>query len=133
SRATVVHYLGVMPALLLAAPASELDRQHKVRFGFGAGVDARHHAPFEERFGFPLLEAWAMTETGAAACIMAHREPRHVGTNCFCGIDVPGELLVRATGIDPRRDFFVGYLKDDAATEAAWADGWFHTGDVVRR
>ena len=151
SRATVVHYLGVMPALLLTTPASELDRQHKVRFGFGAGVDARHHAPFEERFGFPLLEAWAMTETGAGACIMAHREPRHVGTNCFgrippnvearivsekgadCGIDVPGELLVRATGADPRRDFFIGYLKDDPATEAAWADGWFHTGDVVRR
>ena len=151
SRATVVHYLGVMPAMLLAAPASELDRQHKVRFGFGAGVDARHHAAFEERFGFPLLEAWAMTETGAAACIMAHREPRHVGTNCFgrvppnvearivnekgadCGIDVPGELLVRATGADPRRDFFIGYLKDAPATEAAWADGWFHTGDVVRR
>jgi acyl-CoA synthetase (AMP-forming)/AMP-acid ligase II len=151
SRATVVHYLGVMPALLLTQPANELDRQHKVRFGFGAGVDARHHAPFEERFGFPLLEAWAMTETGAGACIMAHREPRHVGTNCFgrippnvearivsekgadCGIDVPGELLVRATGVDPRRDFFIGYLKDEPATEAAWADGWFHTGDVVRR
>jgi len=151
SRATVVHYLGVMPAMLLAAPASELDRQHKVRFGFGAGVDARHHATFEERFGFPLLEAWAMTETGAGACIMAHREPRHVGTNCFgrippnvearivnekgadCGIDFPGELLVRATGADARRDFFIGYLKDAPATEAAWADGWFHTGDVVRR
>jgi len=151
SRATVVHYLGVMPAMLLAAPASELDRQHKVRFGFGAGVAARHHAPFEERFGFPLLEAWAMTETGAGACIMAHREPRHVGTNCFgripanvearivsekgadCGIDVPGELLVRATGVDPRQDFFIGYLKDQEATEAAWLDGWFHTGDVVRR
>ncbi len=151
SRATVAHYLGVMPALLISAPASELDRQHKVRFGFGAGVDARHHATFEERFGFPLLEAWAMTETGAGACVMAHREPRHVGTNCFgrvppnvevrvvndkgidCAIDVPGELLVRATGIDPRRDFFIGYLKDAPATEAAWADGWFHTGDVVRR
>ncbi|HEY4957205.1 MAG TPA: AMP-binding protein, partial [Caldimonas sp.] len=73
SRATIVHYLGVMPAMLLAAPPTPQDREHAVRFGFGAGVDRRHHAAFEERFGLPLLEAWAMTETGAAACIMAHR------------------------------------------------------------
>ena len=151
SGATIAHYLGVMPAMLLELPASDLDRQHRVRFGFGAGVDARHHAAFEQRFGFPLLEAWAMTETGAAACIMANREPRLVGSNCFgrpepfvdtrvidergaeVGVDAPGELLVRAAGPDPRKDFFLGYLKDDAATEEAWQGGWFHTGDVVMR
>ncbi len=151
SKATVVHYLGVMPAMLLEAPPSDMDRQHRVRFGFGAGVDPRHHAAFEERFGFPLLEAWAMTETGAAGCIMANHEPRHVGSRCFgraepavetrvvseagedVGVDVPGELLVRAAGEAPRLDFFLGYLKDEDATEEAWADGWFHTGDVVRR
>ena len=151
SEATIAHYLGVMPAMLLSARASPTDAQHAVRFGFGAGVDKRHHAAFEERFGFPLLEAWAMTETGAAACIMANREPRWVGTSCFGraesfvetrvvsekGIDVvaeqPGELLVRAAGSEPRRDFFLGYLKDEEATEQAWAGGWFHTGDVVRR
>ncbi|MES1162020.1 MAG: ATP-dependent acyl-CoA ligase, partial [Rhizobacter sp.] len=36
-------------------------------------------------------------------------------------------------GADPRRHFFSGYLKDDAATAEAWAGGWFHTGDMVRR
>ncbi len=150
SGATIVHYLGVMPAMLLAAAASASDREHAVRIGFGAGVDRKLHAVFEARFGFPLLEAWAMTETGSAACVMAHREPRHVGTSCFGrpdaamqwrlvdegGADVatgsPGELLVRTTGPEPRRGFFSGYLKDEAATEEAWAAGWFHTGDVVR-
>ncbi len=151
SGATIVHYLGVMPAMLLGAAPSPLDRRHDVRWGFGAGVDKRNHAVFEARFGFPLIEAWAMTETGAAACIMAHREPRHVGTSCFGraegfvevrlvdehGADVPegepGEMLVRGTGAQPRQDFFLGYLKDAAATEEGWAGGWWHTGDVVRR
>ncbi len=151
SRATIVHYLGVMPAMLLGAPPSPGDRDHRVRFGFGAGVDRRHQASFEARFGFPLLEAWAMTETGAGAVVIANREPRQVGQSCFGragpelelrlvdeqGADVPdgtpGELLVRAAGADPRRGFFREYLKDPAATAEAWAGGWFHTGDVVRR
>lgn len=151
SRATIAHYLGVMPAMLLSAPASASDREHAIRWGFGAGVDRKNHAPFEARFGFPLVEAWAMTETGAAACVMANHEPRHVGTSCFGrredfveirlvddeGREVadgtPGELLVRASGADPKRYFFSGYLKDADATREAWADGWFHTGDMVRR
>jgi acyl-CoA synthetase (AMP-forming)/AMP-acid ligase II len=151
SRATIIHYLGVMPAMLIVAPPSPDDRAHQVRWGFGAGVDGKNHAPFEERFGFPLIEAWAMTETGAGGVIMATREPRRIGTHCFGRTEpfvearvvddegrdvppeVPGELLVRATGADPRRHFFSGYLKDEKATEEAWAGGWFHTGDVVRR
>ncbi len=150
-RATIAHYLGVMPAMLLAAPASPSDRDHGIRWGFGAGVDRKNHAPFESRFGFPLVEAWAMTETGAAACVMANHEPRHVGTSCFgrresfvdirlvddagsdVGDELPGELLVRSAGSDPRRHFFRGYLKDEAATQEAWAGDWFHTGDIVRR
>jgi len=149
SRATIVHYLGVMPAMLLGAPPHPGDRTHSVRFGFGAGVSPRLHAVFEERFGFPLLEAWAMTETGAGAVMIANREPRKIGTACFgaaedCveyrivdeqGRDVavgePGELLVRSAGASPRFGFFREYLKDPVATAAAWKDGYFHTGDVV--
>ena len=67
SRATIVHYLGVMPPMLMGAPESADDKRHGVRFGFGAGVDKALHDPFEVRFGFPLVEAWAMTETGAGA------------------------------------------------------------------
>ena len=150
TRATVVHYLGVMPAMLLGAAPSPADRDHAVRFGFGAGVDRRQQAAFEQRFGFPLLEAWAMTETGAGAVVIANHEPRQVGMSCFGraepavqwrlvgddGSDVPtgqpGELWVRAAGPDPKRGFFSEYLRDPEATAEAWADGWFHTGDLVR-
>ncbi|HVN43874.1 MAG TPA: AMP-binding protein [Steroidobacteraceae bacterium] len=151
ARATIIHYLGVMPGILLSAPEDANDRRHEVRFGFGAGVNPRHHAAFEARFGFPLLEAWAMTETGAGAVVIANREPREVGTGCFgraaadieCrivdeeGRDAPagssGELWVRHAGPRPRFGFFRRYLKDEAATEEAWRGGWFHTGDLVSR
>lgn len=151
SGATVMHYLGVMPAMLMGAPATPHDREHAVRFGFGAGVDPLHHAPFEQRFGVPLIEAWAMSETGAGAVVIANHEPRHVGGACFgrpepelevrivdeggaeAAPGQPGELLVRASGPDPRRGFFREYLKDPEASADAWAGGWFHTGDIVRR
>jgi acyl-coenzyme A synthetase/AMP-(fatty) acid ligase len=152
ARATAFHYLGVMPAMLLKAPPSPSDDFRGVlRFGFGAGVDPRHHAAFETRFGVPLIEAWAMTETGAGAWITANREPRHVGQRCFgnappglayrvvddaqddTGPGVAGELLVRREGEAPRRGFFSGYHKDEAATRQTWAGGWFHTGDLVRQ
>lgn len=150
SGATIVHYLGVMPPMLLGAPPTARDRDTAVRLGFGAGVSPRLHAAFESRFGFPLIEAWAMTETGAGAVIIANREPRKVGSACFGraeprieyrivdddGRDVAsgeaGELWVRHAGESPRFGFFREYLKDARATAAAWAGGYFHTGDIVR-
>ena len=150
SGATIVHYLGVMPAILLGMEA-DAPVTHSVRFGYGANVDPKHQRVFEQRFGFPLIEGWAMTETGGAVVIASSREPRHAGTRCFgqprSGMEVklvdaeynevasgmPGHMLVRREGPHPRRGFFRGYLKDDAATEAAWQHDWFHTGDIVRR
>ena len=152
SRATIIHYLGVMPAMLLNLPAaSDEDFSSQIRFGLGAGVDPKHHAAFERRFGFPLLEGWAMTETGGVACIMAHEEPRHIDSQAIGrppseievrlvdenGVDVApgdsGEMLLRSSGANPRLNFFSGYYKDEAATAEVWEGGYFHTGDLVRR
>jgi len=151
SRATVIHYLGVMPAILLKLPEGNDDFSAQVKFGYGAGVNPVHHDVFEQRFGFPLIESWGMTETGNANCIAAFEEPRHVGTSCIGkqpdAIDIklidesgaqvsagnPGELLVRAKGDNPRKGFFSGYYKNEKATTEAWQDGWLHTGDIVRQ
>ena len=149
TKASVVHYLGVIAPLLLAQPPGEDERRHAVRFGIGAGIEPQLHAAFEQRFGFPMIELWGMTEMvrALADCF----EPRQVGTRAFGravpGVDVrvvdqddrdvtdgqPGEMLVRHSAATPRRGCFSGYLKEEAATETAWRGGWFHTGDTVYR
>lgn len=148
TRATGIHYLGVVPPLLLNQAECWEEKQHHIRFGIGAGVEPELHAKFEERFKFPLIEIWGMTETGRI--FADHIDPRQVNTRAFGrapmreleakvvdaeGRDVaqgtPGELLVRAAGHDPRMGFFSGYLKNAEATEDAWRGGWFNTGDVV--
>ena len=149
SRASIVHYLGVVIPMLLNQPESLQDREHHVRFGFGAGVEPQLHAVFEERYGFPLLELWGMTEM--VRMLVDNMPPRQVGTRAFgravpgvqaqviddAGVELPdgtpGELVIRHSAETPRKDFFSGYLDDPAATEAAWHGGWFHTGDIVTR
>lgn len=149
TRATIVHYLGVIVSMLMNQPPSPDDRNHQVRLGYGAGAEPQLHAAFEERFGFPLVELWGMTEM--VRTLNDNEPPRKVGTRAFgkampglearvvddLGNEVPdgqpGELVIRYSETEPRKHFFLGYLDDPAATEAAWAGGWFHTGDVVTR
>lgn len=153
SKATVVHYLGVMPAILLKLPQFPEEKHHHVRLGVGAGIEPELHAISEARFGFPLIELWGSTETGGG--FIASHEPRHIDSravgrpgNCS-GKDLEirlvdqnendvqvgqsGELLVRRRGGDPRKGMFDGYFKDETATALAWRGGWFHTGDVLRQ
>jgi len=147
TKATIIHYLGVVPPMLLNQPDNELERSHSVRFGIGGGVDPDLHGVFEDRYGFPLYEVWGMTETGRIFNV--NSEPRQIDTRAFGrpygdfdakiadenGHELPrgeqGELLVRAVGENPRKGFFAGYLNNEDATEEAWAGGWFHTGDTV--
>ncbi len=149
NRATVVHYLGIVAPMLLGQPPSDDDRDHSVRFGIGAGIEPALHSVFEDRFGFPMVEIWGMTECVRVLCDV--HEPRQVGTRAFGkavpGIDVrvvddaggdvpdgtPGEMLLRHSAATPRRGAFSGYLGNDAETETAWRGGWFHTGDTVWR
>lgn len=145
--ATAMHYLGVIPPLMLKREPAPEETAHKLRYGLGAGIDPDLHARFEERFRVPMVEVWGMTETGRF--LADNHEPRRIHTRAFgkpfgeleaMVVDdamhevprgEPGELVVRAAGPDPRQGFFRGYLKDPEATEEAWRGGWFHTGDVV--
>jgi len=149
TRATIIHYLGVVVPMLLGLPSSPLERSHQVRFGLGAGVEPQLHRVFEERYRLPLVEIWGMTEMVRPLC--DYEEPRQVGTRAFGkarpGLEaavmdeqgrfvddgMPGELVIRHSAETPRRHFFSEYLDNPKATEEAWRGGWFHTGDVVYR
>ncbi|MFN0316187.1 MAG: AMP-binding protein [Burkholderiales bacterium] len=148
-RVTAVQFQGVIPAILLKLPPSAHERNHQVKFALCAGCEPTLHAEFERRYNLPLVEMWAMTETGRMTT--DHIEPRMIHTRALgrsvpgaelravdandneVPLGQPGELAIRHSAQSPRKGFFSGYLKNSAATEEAWRNGWFHTGDMVKR
>ncbi len=147
TRATGIHYLGVVIAVLMIQPVAAVDARHCVRWGMGAGVEPTLHRAFEARFGFALVEVWGMTEM--CRVLADCHEPRAIDTRAvgrpitelevrvvddqdndvICGQS--GELLIRHSAQHPRRGAFSGYLNHPQVTEEAWRGGWFHTGDTV--
>jgi len=147
TEATMFHYLGIIPPVLMAKPEEPIERQHKVRFGVGAGVDPALRVAFEKRFGITLVEIYGMSEIGiCSADVTTERD----GVTRSVGRDMPGmdfqivdddgnpqpagtsgELRVRRKGADPRRGLLRGYLHDPEVTAEVWQDGWFHTGDIL--
>lgn len=99
---------------------------------------------FEEVFGVPLYDFYGLTEVPHAIAHDPARDLRSRSGSCGrpvpgvevrvlddAGADVPageiGELAVKAPWM------FVEYADDPAMTAAAFRDGWFLTGDLVRR
>lgn len=149
SRATVMHYLGVIVAALLAQPPTLDEARHKLRFSMGVGANPEQRAAAMERFGIAFVEGWGMTETGRSCFAVSESaglEFNKIGRSEpgfeMVVLDegeqpvedrVIGELCVRHSAETPRKGFFSGYLKDAEATESAWRGGWFHTGDSAWR
>jgi long-chain acyl-CoA synthetase len=86
-----------------------------------------------QAWGVNLCEAYGQTETGGAL-VSGQREPfprpGDVGTaapNVEVMLGAESEVLVRGP------DLFAGYWRDEAATAAAYRDGWLLTGDVGER
>src|SRR5271165_604158 len=95
----------------------------------GAAPIAAEVLEFFDASGVTILEGWGLSESTAAGTVNTIRE-RRIGTvgRSLPGVEVriaeDGEILMRGPHI------FDGYLKDAHATEEAFADGWFRTGDV---
>ena len=86
---------------------------------------------FFRAMGVPIYQIYGMTECSGAS----HAQSKSMSRLGWCGPALPGiveqrilpdgELQLRG------RIIFNGYLYDEAATAAAFTDGWLSTGDVV--
>ncbi|MGE3620565.1 MAG: AMP-binding protein, partial [Acidimicrobiia bacterium] len=129
---------------LAAQPVSPLEKQHAVRSVLMAPVLDNVHA-WQERFG--IAEVWVMFNMTEVSSPLMRTGP--VVDPATCGrprpgaevrvvdendIEVPpgqvGELIVRT---DLPWEMNLGYYGMPEATQAAWRNGWFHTGDAFRR
>lgn len=122
-------------------PESVLDR---LRLIMAAPIPDEAYAFFEDELGVPLLQMYGQTEAnGPLYSTLDRRRRGAMGWPCAGfdirvtddeGTDVPpgavGELLTR-----PQRPHIIaqGYWRRPEATTRAFADGWFHTGDLARQ
>lgn len=153
-KATIFHYLGVIPSMLMSLPERKDDYNPHTLYGVGAGVLKDIQEKFEKRFNVQLLEIYGSTEAGGGGTFFTGRgvKERKVGTACFGRVlpeveamivddddrQLPdgqvGELITRSSDPNNRRKgYFQGYLKDPEATAKVWKNGWFHTGDFCKR
>lgn len=64
SKATIIHYVGETCRYLLSAPASSLDKEHRVRAAFGNGLRPDVWESFKDRFGIKtIFEFYSATES----------------------------------------------------------------------
>jgi fatty-acyl-CoA synthase len=154
----VTHYCGapiVHNALVNSPAAMKADINHKVK-AFVAGA-APPAAMIEgmEQMGFDLTHVYGLTEVYGPAAVCAQQEAwdeleigERASLNARQGIGY--HLQQEATVLNPATMQRVpadgetigevmfrgnitmkGYLKSPQATEAAFAGGWFHTGDLA--
>lgn len=103
-----------------------------------SGLPSRVMRQLEETFKVPVIEAYAMTETGLIAinCLPpGKRKPGSVGVPLGCEVSVMdedlrplptgkvGNVAVRSGRITR------GYINRPDANQKAFLDGWFYTGD----
>ena len=137
---TEFNYMGALLMMLFKQPERPDDADNPVRVAWGAPCPADIWRPLEERFGIELVEVYGMTEIaiatenrrGETKVGTAGRESANFHVRIFdehdqvCPPGVPGEIVVR-----PKKPnvVFKGYYGQEEATQQAWRNLWFHTGD----
>ena len=142
SGATVINCLGAMANILWQQPASERDRDHRVRICMMVPTSTALSDGFRDRFGITVTSVYAMTEN-CAVTVFAPDDPRdkvpsagRVRTHMSVQIcDDAGHVLppgeVGEIRVRPNEPGIMmhGYYKMGDATVEATRDLWFRTGD----
>lgn len=141
---TVFEGVPTMYIALLNHPAVGRYDVSSLRVGIsgGAPMAAEVLDEFERRFGIVILEGYGLSETASTTTFNVSAKDRKIysvgkpiwgvevevwdddGRPLGPGRDHPGEIVVR--GVNTMR----GYHQQAAATQEAFAGGWFHTGDI---
>ncbi len=147
--ATQFNAVGAMIHILLKGERRAEERDHPLRIAYAAlALSEAEHRAFEERLGLRMFVGYGMSET-TFGTVWPRSEPPRFGT---MGVlrqhprlgTINRARVVREDGTDAKDDepgelwlsnpgTMQGYFHDPAATAAALADGFLHTGDVVRR
>lgn len=143
-----INYMFAVPVMyqMLAEtpewPDADLSHVHFFISG-GAPIPLPVIRKYQEEKNIGFAQGYALTETGRLTSLDLKdsiRKAGSVGKEVFhvnlrivddAGRDItstePGEILVQGPNVFP------GYWKRERATEAAFRDGWFCTGDMGRR
>ena len=140
---THIHYLGGVLPMLLKQPPRADDREHQVRIAWGGGCPPEVWDPFSQRFGVEMREGYGLSEMITFVTVNPQGPKFSIGQPLSYfelrllddqGQDVPvgepGEICVRSRvpGLQ-----FLGYFRNEAATQAALRGEWFCSGDLARR
>lgn len=146
--ATEVNIIEAIGTILKNRPRSEFRTEHRIRKVYG--VRESMADAFRHEFGVPhLIGGYGMTEIPGVTCnpfegpqkkgsmgpVGRHPDPSRAWAQCRVvddqgrdvGMGEVGELIVKTPII------MQGYFRDPEQTRAAFHDGWFLTGDLVRQ
>ncbi|MGH3504880.1 MAG: AMP-binding protein [Nocardioidaceae bacterium] len=142
SGATVFNALGAMANIIWQQPESPRDRDHRVRTAMMVPNSRDLTERFDRRYGIGTTSVYAMTEN-CAVTVFGPDDPPDKASSAGrvrdymevqivdderrpLSVDEVGEICVRPRD---RGSIMLGYYEMPAATVAATADLWFHTGD----
>ncbi|WP_252179260.1 AMP-binding protein [Endozoicomonas sp. 4G] len=98
-------------------------------FGSGSAPISPEILKWFHKLGISISEGWGMTETSGLSCCNLPFKLDHIGTigspqTCVeMSLSEQGEILIRGEAV------FQSYYNNPEATEAAFENGWFKTGD----